>query len=220
MACPLGVVILAAALIGIPPCTALGVDLGPWPVYLVGIALLGLIDDVFGSASPRGLRGHGAALAHGAVSTGAIKATGTLALALYAASGVVEAMVLVLATHLGNLLDTGPGRAEKALALVALGSCIAYWTLAPVAPLAPFIGPVAVGAWFTLRERAMLGDTGASLIGGMIGIVIVTVTAPAVTAAALGVLVAISLYGEFRSIASAIERVPLLERLDSLGRVS
>ena len=29
-----------------------------------------------------------------------------------------------------------------------------------------FAGPVLVGAWFTLRERAMLGDSGASLIGG------------------------------------------------------
>jgi hypothetical protein len=33
-------------------------------------------------------------------------------------------------------------------------------------------------------------------------------------------LIAISVYGEFRSISSAIKRVPLLERLDSLGRAS
>jgi hypothetical protein len=32
------------------------------------------------------------------------------------------------------------------------------------------------------------------------------------------VLIAISLYGEFGSISSEIGRVPLLERLDSLGR--
>jgi hypothetical protein len=44
----------------------------------------------------------------------------------------------------------------------------------------------------------MLGDSGASLIGG---------------------LIAISVYGEFRSISAAIERVPLFQRLDSLGRV-
>jgi UDP-GlcNAc:undecaprenyl-phosphate GlcNAc-1-phosphate transferase len=37
---------------------------------------------------------------------------------------------------------------------------------------------------------------------------------------ALAGLIAISVYGEFRSISSAIERVPLLERLDSLGRAS
>jgi hypothetical protein len=35
---------------------------------------------------------------------------------------------------------------------------------------------------------------------------------------ALGVLVLLTIYGEFRSISAAIERVPLLKQLDSLGR--
>ena len=46
--------------------------------------------------------------------------------------------------------------------------------LAPLELLGLFVGPVAVGAWLTLRERAMLGDTGANLIGAMIGIWLVT----------------------------------------------
>ena len=37
---------------------------------------------------------------------------------------------------------------------------------------------------------------------------------------ALGVLVVLTVYGEFRSISAAIERIPLLKQLDSLGRVS
>ena len=37
---------------------------------------------------------------------------------------------------------------------------------------------------------------------------------------ALAGLIMISLYGEFRSISTAVERVPLLQRLDSLGRVN
>ena len=66
----------------------------------------------------------------------------------------------------------------------------------------------------------MLGDTGASLIGGMIGVLPGDDALAARTRVALAVLIAISLYGEFRSISAAIERVPLLERLDSLGRVN
>jgi UDP-N-acetylmuramyl pentapeptide phosphotransferase/UDP-N-acetylglucosamine-1-phosphate transferase len=66
----------------------------------------------------------------------------------------------------------------------------------------------------------MLGDTGASLIGGMIGVLLVTTLSPLGVALALAVLASISLYGEFRSISAAIGRVPLLERLDSLGRVN
>jgi hypothetical protein len=52
----------------------------------------------------------------------------------------------------------------------------------------------------------------------MIGVVLVaTISGPA-TYLALAGLIAISLYGEFRSISSAVDRVPLLQRLDSFGR--
>ena len=35
-------------------------------------------------------------------------------------------------------------------------------------------GPILVGAWFTLRERAMLGDTGSNLIGAVAGVWLLT----------------------------------------------
>ena len=152
---------------------------------------------------------------------------GAFALAAYATSGlgresldyVVDLALLLLATNLANLLDLRPGRAEKALALVAAGLCIGYWTLAPVELLGLFIGPVIVGAYFTLRERAMLGDTGSNLIGALIGIWLVTTLSDPGRLIALGVLVVLTVYGEFRSISVAIDRVPLLKQLDSLGRV-
>ena len=177
-------------------------------------------------ASPRGWRGHARAVVGGEPSTGAIKAVGTLGLALYAAAGVgsagpaliADAGVLTLAAHLGNLLDTRPGRTEKTMALVAAIACAVSWSLAPLDPIALLIGPVAVGAWFTLRERAMLGDSGASLIGGMAGIVLVAALGTPATCLALAALIAISLYGEFRSLSETVGRVPLLQRLDSIGR--
>jgi UDP-GlcNAc:undecaprenyl-phosphate GlcNAc-1-phosphate transferase len=220
VAFPLGVALLAAVAVG------LATEPSRWLVFLCGVACLGLIDDA-ADAAPRGWRGHGRALAGGELSTGAIKAGGTAVLAAYAAAGegtsgsvyVAEVGVLTLAAHVGNLLDTRPGRSEKALALVAAAACAASWSLAPLEPIGLLIGPVALGAWFTLRERAMLGDSGASLIGGMIGVMLVTTLAAPATYVTLAVLISISLYGEFRSISSAIGRVPLLERLDSLGRV-
>jgi hypothetical protein len=184
-----------------------------------------LLDDL-AAGSPRGLRGHARAVLRGRLSTGAIKAIGTVALATYALAGqeasppeyVGAVGVLTLSAHLGNLLDTRPGRCEKALALTAAAVCLASWSLVPLEPIAALIGPVAVGAWFTLRERAMLGDSGASLIGGTAGVLLVTTLSVAALWLTLALLIAISLYGEFRSISSAIERVPLLDRLDSLGR--
>jgi hypothetical protein len=218
---PLGAVLLAAALM------ALAFDPSRWLVFLAGVGALGLVDDLAGG-SARGWRGHGWALIRGEPSTGVLKAIGTLGLAAYAAAGegssggqyVAEVGVLVLAAHLGNLLDTRPGRSEKALGLAALGVCAAAWSLAPLEPLVPLIAPVALCAWLTLREHAMLGDTGASMLGGMIGVLLITTLPAAALYPALAALIAISLYGEFRSITALVERVPLLHRLDSLGRVN
>jgi UDP-GlcNAc:undecaprenyl-phosphate/decaprenyl-phosphate GlcNAc-1-phosphate transferase len=218
---PLGVVLIGVA--GL----ALTAGLDRWLVFLCGVGYLGLLDDLAGGAE-RGLRGHARAVAGGELSTGAIKAIGTVSLAAYAVAGTAasgatygaDVLVLALAAHLGNLLDTRPGRSEKVLALTAAVVCLGSRSLAPLEPIAPLLPAVAICAWFTLHERAMWGDTGASLIGGMIGVLLVmTVSALGLILALCG-LIAISLYGEFRSISAAIERVPLLDRLDSLGRVN
>jgi UDP-GlcNAc:undecaprenyl-phosphate/decaprenyl-phosphate GlcNAc-1-phosphate transferase len=218
---PLGIGLLAVA------GFALTAGLNRWLVFLLGVGWLGLIDDLAGGPE-RGWRGHGLALARGEVSTGAIKATGTVAFAAYAAAGtgasgveyVAAVLVLALAAHLGNLLDTRPGRPEKALALVVAVICLASWSLDPLEPIAPLLPAVALGAWLTLSERAMWGDTGASLIGGMVGVLLVTTLSALGIGLALAALITIALYGEFRSISAAIERVPLLYRLDSLGRAN
>jgi UDP-GlcNAc:undecaprenyl-phosphate/decaprenyl-phosphate GlcNAc-1-phosphate transferase len=218
---PLGVVLLAIA------GFALTAGLNRWLVFLCGVGYLGLLDDL-AAGSARGWREHGRAVARGELSTGAIKAIGTIAFAAYAAGGedasggryVADVLVLALSAHLGNLLDTRPGRTEKALAVTAVAVCVATWSLAPLGPIAAVLPAVVACAWLTLSERAMLGDTGASLIGGMIGILLATTLSGPGIGLALAGLIAVSLYGEFRSITAAIERVPLFQRLDSLGRVS
>ncbi len=219
---PLGLPILAAGLIvgGLA-----GMDADRWIAYVAGVSVLGLVDDLFGEGGPRGVRGHGAALAAGRPSTGALKALGTIALAAWAAPGegapyLVDLGVLALTPHVANLIDLRPGRTEKAAALALAGLAAIAGSAAPLAPIWPFAVAVAAGALITLRERAMLGDSGASLIGAMVGVVSVAALGAAGTAIALVALIAISLYGEFRSIATTIERVPLFDRLDSLGRVN
>ncbi len=241
LAFPLGAVLLAASLVALAPLAPLDdraeldlldPELRRWFAYVVGVAFLGLLDDSLGRGesadTARGWRGHAHAVLSGRLSTGAIKAVGALALAAYATSGLgrealdylVDLALLLLATNFANLLDLRPGRVEKALALVGAGLCLGYWTLEPVELLGLFIGPVAVGAWFTLRERAMLGDTGSNLVGALIGIWLVTTLSDPGRLVALAVLAILTVYGEFRSLSSAIERIPLIRRLDSLGRVN
>jgi hypothetical protein len=235
-----GAVLVACSLIALAPLAVLDdradldlldPDLRRWATYVLGVALLGLLDDALGRGvaadTPRGWRGHAATVLAGRFSTGAIKAVGALALAAYAVSGrgresldyIADLALLLLTTNLFNLLDLRPGRVEKAFALLLAGLCLGAWTAVPLDLLGIFIGPVLVAAPFTLRERAMLGDTGANLVGALAGIsLLVTLDDPG-RLIALALVVALNLYGEFRSISRAIERVPLLRSLDSLGRL-
>jgi UDP-GlcNAc:undecaprenyl-phosphate GlcNAc-1-phosphate transferase len=239
LAFPLGAVLATAALVALAPLAILNdrADLDlldpalrRWLPYLLGIAFLGFLDDALGrgatAGTPRGWRGHARALRQGSLSTGAIKAIGALALAAYVVSGrgledwryVADVILLILATNLGNLLDLRPGRAEKGLALLGAGLCLGAWTLAPIELLGIFAGPILVGAWLTLRERAMLGDTGSNLIGAVAGVWLLTILGGDARLIALVVVVALTIYGELRSISATIESVPPLRWLDSLGR--
>jgi UDP-GlcNAc:undecaprenyl-phosphate GlcNAc-1-phosphate transferase len=240
VAFPAGAVIAACSLVALAPLAILDdradldlldPDLRRWAVYVLGVALLGLIDDALGRGtdgdSPRGWRGHASAIAAGRFSTGAIKAVGALALAAYATSGlgrqdldyVADLALLLLTTNLFNLLDLRPGRVEKVFVALLAGLCVGALTVEPVELLGVFIGPVLVVAAFTLRERAMLGDTGANLVGALAGVSLLVTLGETGRYVALGVVVALTVYGEFRSISRTIEGVPLLRSLDSLGRV-
>jgi hypothetical protein len=239
LAFPLGAVLATAALVALAPLAFLNdrsdldlLDPGlrQWMPYLLGMVFLGFLDDALGqgtrAGTPRGWRGHTRALREGRLSTGAIKAIGALALAAYVVSGrgleswryLADVALLILATNSFNLLDLRPGRAEKGLALLGVGLCLGAWTLAPIELLGIFAGPVAVGAWFTLRERAMLGDTGSNLVGAIAGVWLLTTLGPTGRLIALAAVVGLTIFGELRSISQKIESVPPLRWLDSLGR--
>jgi UDP-GlcNAc:undecaprenyl-phosphate/decaprenyl-phosphate GlcNAc-1-phosphate transferase len=239
LAFPLGAVLATAALVALAPLAVLNdraeldlldPELRRWLPYLLGIAFLGFLDDALGrgaaASAPRGWRGHGRALREGSLSTGAIKAIGALALAAYVVSGrgledwryVADVLLLILASNLFNLLDLRPGRAEKALALLGAGLCLGAWTFAPFELLGIFAGPILVGAWLTLRERAMLGDTGSNLIGAVAGVWLLTTLGGDGRLIALAAVATLTIYGELRSISATIDSVPPLRWLDSLGR--
>jgi hypothetical protein len=239
LAFPLGAVLATAALVALAPLAflndradldLLSPGLRQWMPYLLGIAFLGFLDDSLGRGAtpeaPRGWRGHARALRAGSLSTGAVKALGALALAAYVVSGrgleswryLADVVLLILATNLFNLLDLRPGRAEKGLALLGAGLCLGAWTIAPIELLGIFAGPILVGAWFTLREQAMLGDTGSNLVGAVAGVWLLTTLGADARLIALAVVAGLTIYGELRSISSAIDSVPPLRWLDSLGR--
>ena len=247
---PTGMAIPVAAMLALVPLAVVQ-ELGdvtvfkpgayPAVTYVLGVALLGLVDDfVSGLFSalrlehpggepdpPRGWRGHGRAILGGGFSTGAAKAAGSLGLALFALSGqdrstgayLVGAGVLVLATNLFNLLDLRPGRSAKALILLGTALSLGAWDAGGLWTVGLFVGPILVLIPFDLRERGMLGDTGSNAIGAVAGLWLVATLSTTGQAIALAVMLLVNVYGEFRSISALIERTPGLRQLDSLGRI-
>jgi UDP-GlcNAc:undecaprenyl-phosphate GlcNAc-1-phosphate transferase len=233
---PIGVAIVPAALVALIPVVLLArlttLDVFPTDLPLVlafvpGIALLGLVDDVL-SGESRGWRGHAATAMGGGFSSGVLKASGTLGLALLVAASLpgtdkdflIATAVLVFATNAFNLLDLRPGRSVKTFLLLGLGLTLATQITEPAAALGIAIGPVLVAGFYDLREKAMLGDAGSNVVGAMAGIWIVLTLDTNEQLVALVILVLLNLYGEFRSLSTFIEKVPGIRHLDSFGRPS
>jgi hypothetical protein len=156
------------------------------------------------------------------VSTGALKAVGSLGLALLVLRGrddyVLSVVVLVLATNLFNLLDLRPGRAVKAFVLLGAGLTLGAWDADPLWAVGLFAAPVLVAGVYDVRERAMLGDTGSNLIGALGGLWLVLTMHTTGLAVSAAILLLITAYGEFRSLNAVIEATPVLRHLDSIGR--
>lgn len=246
---PFGVLALAAALLALIPLMLVQVlgsgdvfhaEVLPIALYALGVLALGILDDTLGeraasvgqeeasAKAPRGWRGHGAAVLRGEFSTGALKAAGSLGLALLAMSlldlsdgrWLLAVAVLVLATNAFNLLDLRPGRAAKGFVGLGIGLSAGSGELRPLWSLGLFVAPSLVAGLYDLRERAMLGDTGANLLGALAGLWIVLALSQTGQIVALALLLIFTVYAEIRSISGLIERTPGLRELDSWGRPS
>ena len=197
-------------------------------VVAVGMALLGLFDDLVGTGDARGFRGHVASMVRGRPSTGAVKLFGGVGVALVAVAPVagdvgvgrllLDGALVALAANLGNLFDRAPGRVGKVglVAFVALAVATAGATsLTGVAVVAGAAAALLPG---DLRERLMLGDTGANVLGGVLGLGVVLACAPATRTTVLVVVAVLNLISEVVSFSRVIDRVPPLRFLDHLGR--
>jgi UDP-N-acetylmuramyl pentapeptide phosphotransferase/UDP-N-acetylglucosamine-1-phosphate transferase len=234
LACPMGVVIVAAAVLAMAPLaiaqqlatsTVLPPALGWVALYVLGVAVLGLADDVLADRA-RGWRGHAAAVAGGGFSSGALKAAGSAGLALYVMSQmgvgtarfVLGAAVLVLSTNAFNLLDLRPGRAIKVFVVLGVLLTLGSGELGSLWAVGLFAGPILVVGFYDLRELGLLGDTGSNLVGALAGAWLVLTMSDLGLAIAVVALAGMTAYGEFHSISELIERTPGLREIDSLGR--
>jgi UDP-N-acetylmuramyl pentapeptide phosphotransferase/UDP-N-acetylglucosamine-1-phosphate transferase len=196
-------------------------------VATLGLGALGLVDDLVGTGESGGFRGHLSALGRGRLTTGSLKLFGgaavclvAVSLAIVAAPGrfLADAALVALAANLGNLLDRAPGRVGKA-ALVLFAVLVVATGFDPtLAGTAVVIGAGAALLIPDLRERVMLGDAGANVVGAALGVGVVVSCGPGVRTVVLVVLVALNLISEVVSFSAVIDRVPPLRAADRLGR--
>lgn len=209
-----------------PEGTHLGRDLAV--LLAVGMALLGLFDDLGGVGESGGFRGHLSALAHGRLTTGAVKLFAGAALAINVVSVLepdslgrllADSALVALTANLANLLDRAPGRVTKA-SLLAFGVLVLVGGSGEaLAGVALVMGGAAGLLWQDVREHMMLGDAGANVLGAVLGLGLVLACAPSTRTAALLVVISLNLLSEVVSFSAVIQRVPPLRALDRLGRL-
>jgi len=197
-----------------------------------GAAALGCYDDLAGSGARRGFRGHLGALAHGELTSGAVKLAGigasgaaaSLVLGGPAADIAVNACLAAGAANLLNLFDLRPGRAIKvtlaaAAMLAAGGAAVRRGTSTAPACAAAAPAGAALGLLpDDLGERAMLGDAGANALGALLGMAAAATLPRPARVAVLGAIIGLTAASEVVSFTKVIERTPALRWLDMLGR--
>jgi UDP-N-acetylmuramyl pentapeptide phosphotransferase/UDP-N-acetylglucosamine-1-phosphate transferase len=186
------------------------------------VFLAGLVDDGFGGET-RGLRGHLRAVASGRVTTGALKlAAAVLAAAITVAwtprehlwANLLALIAIAGCTNVWNGLDVVPGRAVKGFLVAA----VVLLVVDVRAFLLVCSGAALAVLWPDLRERAMLGDSGANLLGFLAGAEIVRRLPEPWLPVAVAVVVGLNLLAETVTFSRTIDAVPPLRWFDGLGR--
>jgi hypothetical protein len=215
--------LLSGPALAVASCASSGLPLPAAAVAGLGAAAVGGYDDAVGSrdgARAKGFRGHLAALRAGRVTAGQVKLVGIGACGV----GAVVALpprggrtpldvaaggaVVAGSANLLNLLDLRPGRALKAGAAAAGALGLAGPAAAALALLPG-----------DLRERTMLGDSGANGLGALLGLALVDRLGRRGRWGALLVLAALNAASEVVSFSRVIDAVPPLRWADRLGRL-
>ncbi len=196
-------------------------------VAVLGYGVLGLLDDVLGSAQHKGFRGHGTALLAGQVTSGLLKLAGGGAVALLVVAPqvgrspgrlIADALVVALAANMANLLDRAPGRTTKAAGAIFVLLLLGVGAAPELVAVAVVVGAAAGLLTDDLHERLMLGDAGANPLGAVLGLAVVLTTGAGVRDVVLVALVTLNVAGELVSFSRVIDLFPPLRALDRAGR--
>lgn len=194
-------------------------------IYLTLLWVTGIVDDCFGTKYPKGLKGHVRFfLATGNMTTGLLKLLCTVSIAfvitIWIEGGFLEKtlsfLLLILPPHIMNLFDTRPLRVWKVLILHCL-LFYPYFFFIPNEIFLPFFVIVATLVYFEGSRRGMLGDNGATLLGGLVGVLSVLFLSITAQLSLVAFYVLMIIVTEKISISQYIEKRPLLKKIDQWG---
>ncbi len=194
---------------------------------IVGLAFIGLLDDSWGDGTHKGFRGHFKAFfLQGQISTGFIKAVFGAVFSFSAAAmfftpgtGVLVAgLIIALSSNAFNSLDLRPGRALKVFFIFSLLLMGLTREGGPVLLLIPLLTTLVLYLPWELKEKIMLGDSGANILGGVLGFVFVLYYPLSAQVYLLLALVLFQVYCEVYSVSKLISKNAFLRFFDNLGR--
>jgi len=204
-----------------------GLRLPPLAIAL-GFFALGAVDDLAGAGSAKGLLGHLKSLFRGEITGGILKAGGGLVLSFAIslawtslfAGAILDALIISLFANLFNLFDLRPGRSVK-IFLVGSVFFLSFGRVSLEVPIVwALFGAAIVWLPVDLKEKGMLGDSGANMLGAVFGAgVAFSLPQNLSKVVMLGVLLGLTLVSEKWSFGDLIERVPPLRWFDRLGRM-
>ena len=229
---------------------SLAVGMQTMLILVIGMSLVGFIDDVAGDGGARGFKGHISEAMSGRFTTGlfkavmgfvvALAATAKLVILLYPSTPlsaygkwVLDAALIALAANFFNLLDLRPGRALKAFfpllilvivlsgrfGVVNFGDRTQY--IARYLFVVPAFSIAAVAILLfpgDMKEKFMIGDSGANVLGAVIGLGLVLGLSFWWRLGVLIFLVFLTALSEKFSFSRVIEGNRVLNWLDELGR--
>lgn len=198
-------------------------------VYLLGfifIGMIGLLDDLIGEKTIKGLKGHIKALFNGTLTTGAIKAILgffiSFIVSFYLSNDIknliVNSLLISLFTNFINLFDLRPGRAIKVFIIF---SFIFIWSSKIKDKnyiIYSFFGIIIPYIKFDLKAMVMMGDVGANILGFTLGVFTAVNFSIIFKIILLIILLTFHFIAEKISFSKIIDNNKVLRYIDNLGR--
>jgi UDP-N-acetylmuramyl pentapeptide phosphotransferase/UDP-N-acetylglucosamine-1-phosphate transferase len=191
------------------------------------MGIIGLLDDLIGEKSIKGIKNHIMSFFRGKLTTGFIKAStgGFIAIIIsyMESANIVEAIinfcVIIFFTNTLNLFDLRPGRSTKilivtALPLVLLNLSQIYRTV----PLIIIVIAAMIYLYYDLNEKCMLGDVGSNIFGITLGYYSVQLLNNDIKLIIIILLAFLNILSEKKSLTEIISKSRILSFLDNIGR--